>query len=175
MTAQTMRVYQGTILRVEVTRDWLLFFTQGNSKPVAFSRKGFFGAVPKAGEKISVEASEGRSWWFARHRDAAVITDEGHFDISSLPNSGQHDRNAVVINMILNHLAHYPQVCSDDIIEDAKRLFPDADPRGIGHPFRMLSERRIIHKIGWKKSTRSEINHSRDIAVWEKSLPSSHR
>jgi len=156
-------LYEGTVSGVQVSQKWITLYTKEHRKPVAYPK--YEGTFPKVGEKISVEASEGDYWWFARHRDAAIKTPEGSYDLNGLANF-DGDRNAVVEALILKQLSKSPTVCSDDIIDQACARFPGVDPRFIGHGFRMLAKRKRIHKVGMKKSNGTK-NHARDIAIWE--------
>jgi hypothetical protein len=160
-------VYEGTVRRAWVSRSgWLVIETE-KPKPVAFRK--WVGKLPPVGARVSVEASEGDFWYFAKHRDAADITTQGMFDLSGLANA-DGNRAEIVAQMVLNRLAKEPQVVGDDVIEEAQKRFPGVDGRFIGHGFRLLASQGKIHRVGYRRSSRKKI-HASDQAVWELTKP----
>lgn len=167
-----IQLYEGKVTKTERTRDdrWVLIHVKGQQKPVAFNTASFVSDAPHIGDKISVEASEGNIWFFGQHRTLVVTQDEVVFPIQTLANYTP-SRNDMVCNLILTWLQTHPQISSDDIIEDAMRkVRKGTDGRFIGHGFRILSKEKKIHKVGYRKSIRVEVNHGRDQAVWELTL-----
>jgi hypothetical protein len=123
--------------------------------------------LPSVRDKVSVEVSSGRAWEFGQHRTLVITKPpEPYFPVEGLSNF-EPARTQALVSMILDWLAVNPQVCSDDIYDKARKLFPDADPRFIGHGFRVLSHGKRIHQVGYRKSSRAQVNHTRPVAVWE--------
>lgn len=161
-------LYEGHVSKVEKVHtkkgtDYTLIHVRELSKPIAFNK---IDSLPEKGDKISVQYSDWNGpWVFAVHR-SLVIDRNKTFLIEELPNSDAN-RNEFVIGLILKWLKTNSQVTSDDIFEDAMRQYSSADPRFLGHAFRILAKSKKIHKVGMKKSARIWANHARDISVWE--------
>src|SRR6267378_2930326 len=76
MTEQSL-VYQATVREVRRTGGWIILHTT-QEKPLAFNEAIFKGKLPVKGDRISVEANEGKYWCFGEHR-SMVITKGGEF------------------------------------------------------------------------------------------------
>ena len=162
--SQQIQLYQGIVVKREDRPDWHLLWLKGLKKPLAIRKSGFYGELPKLGQKVSMEAQERDFWAFGVHR-TLVVDEQDAYPLEGLANF-DGDRNEVVMGLILRFLGEHQQVAGEDVEDEAKKRYPGQDPRFIGHAFRTLSHRGKIHKVGYRKSSR-ESNHSRDQAVWE--------
>jgi hypothetical protein len=163
-----LALYQGRVTRTEKTHNghWILIHVKGNPKPLAFQTSSFVGDLPHIGDKISVQASEGTFWFFGEHRTLVTVKEDAYFPVEGLSNYVP-GRNEVVCGLIMSWLKTNLQVSSDDIYDEAVKRAGNADPRFIGHGFRILSKEKKIHKVGMKNSIRTKKNHARPVAVWE--------
>jgi hypothetical protein len=167
MSAETtLRLRTGVINHKDYSKNgrWVLFTTRDSPKTLAFDLKGLT-EIPDIGDKVSVETTPWEDWDIGVHRSLVIVKAEPFFPVEGLSNN-EPTRTGAVINMILDWLATHPQVTSDDIYDEAMRLYPRSDPRFIGHGFRTLAHRGIIHQVGMKKSANLR-NHTRPQSVWE--------
>jgi hypothetical protein len=163
-----LTLYAGKVERIDKTTSakWTLVYVPGQPKPLAYVADKTLG-YPKVGDAISVEAREGNYWFFCEHRSIVIQkAPQPFFDLDEYPSSA---RTALVVRLILKHLQSNPQVCGDDIYEEALAEVPSkTDPRFLGHGFRWLNHKGIIHKVGTKKSVRVAKSHGSDMFVWER-------
>ncbi len=176
MTTTTFSLYTGRVTRVETTRNgkWHIIHVKDKSKPLAVDVKGFEGELPKVGDKINVQASEGKVWFFSQHRSMVIVQEEPYYSIEDLPNANA-TRTEKVIALIRREFQRKDQITSDDIFDAAMSAVGNymedgrwnIDPRFIGHAFHALSQIKEIHKVATRKSERIKFNHARDLSVWE--------
>lgn len=184
MSEQVFRLYQGHVARVEVTHDgkWTLVFVVEKEadgrekKPLAILNKGYSGTVPQVGDTISVQASDGHSWAFCEHRAISIQNPEPYYPLEVLPNQ-KESRTQIGMRIILEKLKTQRQVKGDDVELECQQAIGaefnpvthkwNPDPRWIGHSFRTLKHRGMIHENGWLKSRNAKTNHCRKQCVWE--------
>lgn len=161
-------LYAGKVERIEKSwgGKWTLVHVQGRDKPLAYKPENTLPDFPQVGDEISVEAREGDYWFFCEHRSIVRQNPIPYFDLDEYPSSA---RTALVVRLIGKYLQNHNQVCGDDIYEEALSQVPaKTDPRFIGHGFRWLYHKGIIHKVGTKKSVRVSKSHGSDMFVWER-------
>jgi hypothetical protein len=161
-----MGIYEGTVNSVEVGQNWTIIKTRENQKPLGL--RSFQGELPRPNQYISVQANEGRLWWFGEHRTLVIRdTPRPTFIViehyPQLKLQGKSGRAAEII-LAKFHLEGKTQVTGDDIVGEIAAAFPDNNPRIAGIGFQVLSKQRIIHVVGW---ARSQYGHHRQNPVWE--------
>ena len=168
--SQFTPVFTGIVAKIEnVTTSkgkWLLVQAIGQEKPLAFSLTAVAAKdfeIPRVGHKISVEAEQGRDWWFAVHRQAAVIkTKEPVFNPLPLSVAEQKKITAPILEWLQTH----PNVTSDDVHEAILAQAPYRSKNIIGRAFSVLANTHRIKQVGFKR-TRRQLGKARTIAVWE--------
>ena len=166
-----VQLFEGKVTRLEeVQRDfaWKLIHVRGKEKPLAVRISEFEGQYPSPGDRVSVQALEGRSWWFAQHRSMVVKKGpEPHVDFITVPKT-------LILELeeyVLAELSTIDQISSDNVHDGIMERVGDRgySPKIVGMVFRSLAQKRKIHKIGRTKTKRPEA-HGREIVVWERNL-----
>jgi hypothetical protein len=170
--SEVQQVFEGKVVEVlrreslyqKGGRSWILVWVKGKSNPLALDANGFTGTVPRIGDRISVQATEGQYWFFGEHRSLVIKKwPEPRADFPSAPETLIQELG----RLVLDELDLTEQVSSDDVHDEIMARVGDSySPKIVGMVFGSLARKRKIHKVGRIKTRRPEA-HAREITVWE--------
>ncbi len=127
---------------------------------------GFVGEMPKLGDRISVQVSEGYAWMFCRHRTLAVTTSEKYWAGRAEGESYMDAVSRPILTWLQNHLT----VNSDDVFEQILNAAEGRDHRIVGCAFNYLIRKKKIHAITPHHSSRPR-RHRGMCWTYELTLP----
>lgn len=120
--------------------------------------------IPNIGDHISVEANEGRDYYFPTHR-ATVIIKPPDWATWKKPSTIDQTRREQAEAIVMECLHKNGFVSADDVALPIQALFPERDPRIVGVIFLGLSKKGVIHKFGYAHTER-KAHHGSDIPIW---------
>ena len=143
--------------------QFVLIRVRGQAKPLAIPVNRKY-EIPTMGDHISVEANEGKEWFFCSHR-AVVVIKKPDWATWKKPSTINESLREQAEGIVMGYLKEHGEVSSDDVSVPIQNLFPERDARIVGVIFLGLSKRGVIHKFGYKHSERRQL-HGSDTPMW---------